>query len=106
MADKSGGKTGRPPFKTREEKIVAVRKYVAQEILDTGVIPNFRMLGDALGYAVSASSNIYTSIRNLGDDERIIVIKTHWVGQVIPVEIFEAMRKAAQELLDSYPDEE
>ena len=80
MAAKTGGKTGRPPFKNREQKIVSLRKYVAQEILDTGAIPNLRMLGDALGYAVSASSNIYASI--------------------------DAMRKAAQEALDSYPDEQ
>jgi hypothetical protein len=105
MAGKSG-KTGRPPFKNREEKIVSLRKYVAQEILDTGAIPNLRMLGDALGYAVSASSNIYASIRNLGDDPRIMVIKTPWNGMVITVEIFDAMRKAAQEVLDSYPDEQ
>ena len=58
MAAKTGGKTGRPPFKNREQKIVSLRKYVAQEILDTGAIPNLRMLGDALGSLVGSAGRI------------------------------------------------
>lgn len=103
---KSGRKIGRPPIMTREEKIVAVRKYTAHHILETGVIPTFRQMAEALNYSTASGSNVYKAIRNLGDDSRLIVIKTAWSGAIMPVEVFDAIQQAAQEVLDGYPSEE
>lgn len=102
---KTGRGMGRPPRMNKAERIVAIRKYVADTILETGAIPTFRMLGDTLGYAVSSSSNVYQAIRNLSDDPSIMFIKAGWQGYVMPIEIYDAMRKAAQEVLDSYKED-
>lgn len=98
--------SGRPPLMNKEQRIAAIRKYVAQTILDEGLIPSIRMLGDTLGYASSSSSNVYAAIQNLTDDPRLIFVKSSWQSHVIPIEIFEAMQAAASTVADSYKDEE
>lgn len=103
---KTGRPMGRPPLLDRSERVDAIRKYSAETILETGIIPTFRMIGDCLGYAQSSSSNVYSAIRNLADDPGIMFVKMGWQGYVIPIEIYDAMQKAAQEILDSYKTED
>ena len=90
----------RPPKVPREEKIRNARVFVAREILATGAPPAVRKLNEALGYSQAGSARNYKTVSLLSDDPRVIYIKTDWQHFLFPIEIYDAMRKAAEEVLE------
>lgn len=89
----------RPPNVPREEKIKNARIFIAREILDTGAPPAVRKLNKALGYSQAGSARNYKTVSLLSDDPRVIYIQTDWQHYLFPIEIYNAMRKAAREVL-------
>jgi hypothetical protein len=90
----------RPPNKPRQDRIKQTRIYVAKQIKETGAPPAIRSLAEALGYASGGSARTYDAVRKLTDDPTLIYVKTSWQNYIFPIEIFEAMVKAAEEVLE------
>jgi hypothetical protein len=90
----------RPPKVPRQEKIKNARIFVARQILEVGAPPAVRKLNEALGYSQAGSARNYKTVSLLSDDPSVIYIKTDWQHYLFPIEIYNAMRKAAEEVLE------
>lgn len=96
----------RPPNIPRETRIRNARKFIANEILETGAPPSVRKLNFALGYSEGGSARTYEAARKLCTDPRLIYVSTGWQNFVYPIEVWNAMQKAAKEVLKVEAEDE
>jgi hypothetical protein len=89
----------RPPKVPRQEKIRNARIFVAEQILEVGAPPAVRKLNEALGYSQAGSARNYKTVSLLSDDPSVIYIQTDWQHYLFPIEVYNAMVKAAKEVL-------
>jgi len=58
-----------------------------------------RKLNEALGYSQAGSARNYKTVSLLSDDPSVIYIQTDWQHYLFPIEVYNAMVKAAKEVL-------